>query len=84
MLNEIDSNFKHDLQEIYNECYFNNAKRNTETSSTTDQTTKAGQLWLAGLLKSVLPTIPIWSNLLVGKYQNFPITNYLYEFVLSY
>ncbi|CAF3942045.1 unnamed protein product, partial [Rotaria magnacalcarata] len=65
-LNEVDSNFKKDLQQIYHECYQDNAKSIAEISSSANKAAKSARQWLAYINQYYMPTVAIWSNLLLG------------------
>lgn len=64
-LNEMDSPFKRDLQEIYHKCYESFVKANGSILSA-NKITKAIRQWLSYLNQHCMPTVPIWSNLLLG------------------
>ncbi|CAF3717580.1 unnamed protein product [Rotaria sordida] len=73
-LNEIDSNFKIDLQKIYYECYEKNIK-STASSSTLDKAAKSVRQWLAYFNQHCIPTVAIWSNLLLGDLSRHVISS---------
>lgn len=65
LTNATDSPFKSVLNGIYEECL------NTVGISTKQAQKSSGNgilKWFKYLTTSILPTIPIWSNLLLGKF----------------
>ncbi|CAF0912387.1 unnamed protein product [Adineta ricciae] len=65
-LNEIDSPFKRDLSVIYYECCEESIKMIGKPSST-DKVSKGSRIWLLFINQRCMPTVPIWSNLLLGN-----------------
>ncbi|CAF2146068.1 unnamed protein product [Rotaria magnacalcarata] len=74
-LNEVDSNFKKDLQQIYHECYQDNAKSIAEISSSANKAAKSARQWLAYINQYCMPTVAIWSNLLLGNLSRYIISS---------
>ncbi|CAF3269861.1 unnamed protein product [Rotaria sp. Silwood2] len=66
LLNEFDSNFKNDLHKIYNECYENHVK-SAASNSSLDKPAKSIRQWLTYFNQNCIPTVAIWSNLLMGN-----------------
>ncbi|CAF4682520.1 unnamed protein product [Rotaria socialis] len=65
-LNKADSPFKQELQAIYNECLTTCIKNNGAFSSS-DKASKGTRQWLSYINQRCIPTIPIWSNILLGN-----------------
>ncbi|CAF0954609.1 unnamed protein product [Adineta steineri] len=65
-LNEFDSPFKNDLNTIYYECCEESIKING-TPSSTDKISKGSRMWLLFINQRCMPTVAIWSNLLLGN-----------------
>ncbi|CAF4150543.1 unnamed protein product [Rotaria sp. Silwood2] len=65
-LNEADSPFKEELQTIYYECVEAYIKNYGDLSSS-DKIRKGIRQWLSFINQRCIPTIPIWSNLLLGN-----------------
>ena len=63
----MDSNFKKDLQQIYNECYYDHVKSTVDSPSSMNKIVKSVRQWLAYINQHCIPTVAIWSNLLLGK-----------------
>ncbi|CAF4808358.1 unnamed protein product, partial [Rotaria socialis] len=74
-LNEVDSNFKKDLQQIYHDCYQDNAKSVAEISSSVNKAAKSARQWLAYINQYCMPTVAIWSNLLLGNLSRYIISS---------
>lgn len=64
-LNKTDSPFKQELQAIYNECLAVYIKNNGSLVPS-DKITKGIRQWLSYMNQRCIPTIVIWSNLLLG------------------
>lgn len=65
--NQLDSSFKRDLQRIFDDCSQKSPSAR-RTGSSTSKRAKAARDWLLYILKNHLPTIPLWSNLLLGTF----------------
>ena len=63
----MDSSFRRDLQIVFNECC-SQTKRNTcNDSNSNAKITKGSREWVIYIMRNYLPTIPIWSNLLLSE-----------------
>ncbi|CAF3628835.1 unnamed protein product [Rotaria sordida] len=65
-LNKADSPFKRELQAIYNKC-LEACIKNYGNLSSSDKAVKGIRQWLSFINQRCIPTIPIWSNLLLGN-----------------
>lgn len=66
----MDSSFKYDLQQIYNQCRENHVRSTNSHPSSASKANKSAQQWLAYLNQRCIPTVAIWSNLLLGIYRS--------------
>lgn len=65
-LNQMDSSFKQDMGKVFQDC--SREQRYTENDSDSNsKMTKGARDWLTHIMKNCVPTIPIWSNLLLRK-----------------
>ncbi|CAF3060330.1 unnamed protein product [Rotaria sp. Silwood2] len=66
-LNEANSPFKIELQAIYCECLEASIRNDGNLSSF--EKIKGARQWLSCINQRCIPTIPIWSNILLGLYD---------------
>ncbi|CAF1234041.1 unnamed protein product, partial [Didymodactylos carnosus] len=64
-MNKTTSKFKSICDEIYEQCYYNNGNL-LDTRTTTRKANNGNIKWLNYLKTSFMPSVPVWSSLLLG------------------